>query len=118
MVGVAESFWPRLGESKVIVVTLSSIPCLGVRRHPDRTCSGAPEHTLPQGLQQAAEGFNPGSGPVRQVRKGAVPDLAVLPKGFAQEDSRRGVAVGDGGDVHDFYIQLINSNVRDNIILT
>ena len=68
--------------------------------------------------QQAAEGFNPGSGPVRQVRKGAVPDLAVLPKGFAQEDSRRGVAVGDGGDIHDFYIQLINSNVKDNLVFT
>src|SRR5271157_6066737 len=68
--------------------------------------------------QQAAEGFNPGRGPVRQVSDGAILDLAILPEGFAQEEGRRGVAVGDGGDIHDFFIQLIKSNVKDNLTFT
>src|SRR5271157_347796 len=68
--------------------------------------------------QQAAEGFNAGRGPVRQVGDGAILDLAVLPEGFAQEDGRRGVAVGDGSDIHDFFIQLIKSNVKDNLTFT
>src|ERR1035437_5670303 len=66
VVGVAESFWPRLGESRVIVVTLFSIPCLAVRQHPSGTCPGAavtpPQRSPPQPpwgtVQQTAEGFN------------------------------------------------------------
>src|SRR5271157_1841542 len=68
--------------------------------------------------QQAAEGFNAGRGPVRQVGDGAILDLTILPEGFAQEDGRRGIAVGDGGDIHDFYIQVIESHVNDNITFT
>ena len=39
-----------------------------------------------------------------EVGKGAVLNLAVLAKGFPEEEGGRGVAVGDGGDIHDFYI--------------
>ena len=54
--------------------------------------------------QQAAEGFDADGGPVGEVGKGAVLNLAVLAKGFPEEEGGRGVAVGDGGDIHDFYI--------------
>ena len=35
-----------------------------------------------------------------EIGDGAVVDLAVLAEAFAEEDSGRGVAVGDYGDVH------------------
>jgi len=44
--------------------------------------------------QQAAESFNAGRRPVRQVGDGAIPDLAVLPEGFAQEDGGRELRLG------------------------
>ena len=57
-------------------------------------------------------------GPVRQVGDGAIPDLAVLPEGLAQEEGGRGVAVGDYGDIHDFFIQSVYSHVKHNISFT
>ena len=68
--------------------------------------------------QEAAEGFNPGRGPVRQVGDGAILDLAILAEGFTQEDGRGGIAVGDGGDIHDFFIQLVARHVKYNLIST
>jgi hypothetical protein len=55
---------------------------------------------------------------VGEVGEGAVLDLAVVAKGLPQEDGGRGVAVGDGGDIHDFHIQLIKSHVKDNLTVT
>ena len=51
--------------------------------------------------QQAAEGFDAGGEPMREVGEGAVLNLAVMAKRFAQEDGGRGVAVRDGCDIHD-----------------
>src|SRR5208283_108147 len=68
--------------------------------------------------QQTAESFNAGGRPVRQVGDGAILDLAILPEGFAQEDGGGRVAVGDGGDIHDFYIQTISIRVKENIVFT
>ncbi len=48
-------------------------------------------------------------GPMREVGEGAVFDLAVAAKRLAEEDSGRGVAVGDIGDVHA-YILLYTCN--------
>ena len=67
--------------------------------------------------QQAAEGFDADRGPVGEVGEGAVLDLAVVAKGFAQEDGGRGVAVGDGGDIHDFCISLRSLHVKENICI-
>ena len=53
-----------------------------------------------------------------EIGEGAVLNLAVVAKGFPEEDRGRGVAVGDGGDIHDFCISLIKSHVKDNLILT
>ena len=48
---------------------------------------------------------------MREIGEGAVEDFAVLAEGFAEEDGGRGVAVGDGGDVHAYIIrQKINKN--------
>jgi hypothetical protein len=39
-----------------------------------------------------------------EIGEGAVADLAVAAEGLAEEDGGRGVAVGDGGDVHAYII--------------
>jgi len=41
---------------------------------------------------------------VGEIGEGAVEDLAVLTEGLAEEDGGRGVAIGDGGDVHAYTI--------------
>ena len=51
--------------------------------------------------QQTAKSVDTGSGPGGEVGEGTVFDLAVLAEGFAQQDRRRGVAVGDLRDVHN-----------------
>jgi len=68
--------------------------------------------------QQAAEGFNAGGGPVGEVGEGAILDFAVLAEGFAQEEGGRGVAVGDGGDIHAFCISHTIGHVKINIHTT
>jgi hypothetical protein len=55
---------------------------------------------------------------VREVGEGAVPNLAVVAKGFPEEDRGRGLAVGDGGDIHDFYISLYTMHVKENLLVT
>jgi hypothetical protein len=45
---------------------------------------------------------------MREVGEGAVADLAVETKGLAEEDSGRGVAVGDVGDVHAYILSQIH----------
>jgi hypothetical protein len=51
-------------------------------------------------LQQVAKGLDAGGRPVGEVGQGAILDFVVLAEGFAQEKGRRGVAVGEGGDIH------------------
>jgi hypothetical protein len=51
-------------------------------------------------LQDGAERIDFGWGPVGEIGDGAVVDLAILAEALTQEDSGRGVAVGDDGDVH------------------
>jgi hypothetical protein len=55
---------------------------------------------------------------VGEVGQGAVLNLAVVAKGFPEEDGGRGVAVGDGRDIHDFYISSYTYHVKDNIEYT
>jgi hypothetical protein len=69
--------------------------------------------------QGEVSAFDDGScGPLGEVGEGAVLDLAFVAKGFPEEDSGGGVAVGDGSDIHDFYVQLINSYMKENIAVT
>jgi len=58
-------------------------------------------------LENGAEGIDLRRGPMGEIGESAVEDLAVLAEGLAEEDGRRGVAVGDRGDVHAYTIQQI-----------
>ena len=51
------------------------------------------------------------------IGEGASLDFAVLTVGFAQEDGGRGVAVGDGGDVHAYIIRDYNTIYKQNIAI-
>ena len=51
-------------------------------------------------VEEAAEGANPLGWPGGEVGEGAVLDFAILAETFAEEDGRRGVAIGDDGDIH------------------
>ena len=59
-------------------------------------------------FQDGAESVELGGWPMREVGEGAVADLAVETKGLAEEDSGRGVAVGDVGDVHAYIISSLH----------
>ncbi len=50
--------------------------------------------------QGAPQGGNAGRGPVGEVGQCAVFDFSVPAEGLAQQDGRRRIAVGHGGDVH------------------
>ena len=54
--------------------------------------------------QGRAESFNLLGGEMREIGKGARFDFAVQAIGFAEENGRRGVAVGHGGDIHAYII--------------
>ena len=51
-------------------------------------------------LQDGAHGIDLSGRPMGEVGEGTVEDFAVEAEGLAEEDGRRGVAVGDDGDVH------------------
>ena len=55
-------------------------------------------------IEIAAQGttkrFDTSGMPMREIGEGAIFDFAVFAEGFAEEDGRGRVAVGDGGDVH------------------
>ena len=51
-------------------------------------------------FQDGAQRVDFGLGPVGEIGDGAVVDFAVFAKALAEENSGRGVAVGDDGDVH------------------
>jgi hypothetical protein len=67
-------------------------------------------------FQDAAESIDLGGRPMREVGEGAVADLAVETKGLAEEDSGRGVAVGDVGDVHAYIVSYKYIIVKYNNI--
>jgi hypothetical protein len=51
-------------------------------------------------LEHAAQTFDVGGRPVREVAEGAFTDLATLAVALAQENGRGRVPVGDGFDIH------------------
>jgi len=55
-------------------------------------------------FEDLAEGLDLSGRPIGEVGEGAVSNFAILAKGLAQEDGRRGVAVGDGGHIHAYII--------------
>jgi hypothetical protein len=50
--------------------------------------------------EQTAEGLDAGGRPMGEVGEGTLDDFAAPAEAFAEEDGGRGVAVGDGLDVH------------------
>src|ERR1039458_10307360 len=66
-------------------------------------------------LQDRAEGVELSGGPMGEVGKSAVADLAAETKGLAEEDSGRGVAVGHRGDIHAYIIQTSEHNSKYNL---
>src|ERR1022692_4425722 len=63
-------------------------------------------------LQDRAEGVELSGGPMGEVGKRAVADLAAETKRLAKEDSGRGVAVGHCGDIHPYIIQISEHNSK------
>jgi len=57
-------------------------------------------------FQEAAQEIDLGVGPGGDIGEGALVDLGADTNRFAEEDGRRGVAIGDGFDVHGSMIQL------------
>src|SRR5579864_8652512 len=55
--------------------------------------------------QGPAKRFDPFHGPMGEVREGAVSDLAVDEKAFAQEDRGWRITVRDGVDIHAIVIE-------------
>jgi hypothetical protein len=51
-----------------------------------------------------------------EVGEGAVADLAVEAEGLAEEDGRRGVAVGHGGHVHVYIIHKLYFTRKADIV--
>jgi hypothetical protein len=66
-------------------------------------------------LQEAAQEIDLGGRPGGEIGEGALVDLGADADGFAEEDSRRGVAIGDGLDVHGSMIQLLSQQYKTNL---
>src|SRR5208282_4529906 len=68
-----------------------------------------------QGLaaQGAAQGFDPWLWPIGEIGQGALQGFLSLPPAFTEEDSRSGVTVGDGFDVHGSYYNNNNRYVKE-----
>src|SRR5271165_2775640 len=67
-------------------------------------------------LQQAAEGLDLLLGPMGEIGEGALVGLVAFAPTFAEEDGGRGVAVGDGLDVHGSnYAYYINQAKGNNV---
>src|SRR3984957_4469319 len=64
--------------------------------------------------QQAAEGLDFFLGPIGEVGQGALAGFVAFPPALAEEDGGRGVAVGDGFDVHGSYYAYLILTVKDN----
>ncbi len=71
-----------------------------------------------QGLvaQQAAEGFDFLLRPIGEVGQGALAGFVAFAPAFAQEDSGRGVAIGDGFDIHGSYYACLIRIVKGKYV--
>jgi len=67
-------------------------------------------------LQEAAEGFDFLFGPMGEVGQGALVGNRAFAPAFAEEDSGRGVAIGDGVDVHGSIVHKLLSIYKHNYI--
>ena len=65
-------------------------------------------------VQSRAEGCNLLSGEMGDIGEGASLDFAILAIGFTEEDGWRRVAVGYGGDIHAYIIQVIKPDYKYN----
>ena len=64
--------------------------------------------------KQPAQGFNLSAGPVGEVGQGAFAGFLAFAPAFAQQDGGRGIAIGDGFDVHGSYYSYISSYCQVN----
>ena len=67
-------------------------------------------------LEERAEALDPVTRPIRKVEQGPFLDLAALAIGLAQQDRRRGIAVGDTLDIHDCIMADIDLESNDKIL--
>src|SRR5580700_4872935 len=68
--------------------------------------------------QQAAEGLDFFLGPIGEVGQGALAGFVAFAPALAEEDGGRGVAVGDGFDVHGIYYAHLLIIVKDYMLIT
>src|SRR5260370_15257732 len=68
--------------------------------------------------QQAAEGLDCFLGPIGEVGQGALAGFVAFAPALTEEDGGRGVAVGDGFDVHGSYYAHILTIVKANMLIT
>jgi hypothetical protein len=68
-------------------------------------------------LQETAEGFDFLFGPMGEVGQGALMGNRAFAPAFAEEDSGRGVAIGDCVDVHGSIIHKIFATYKPNYIV-
>ena len=68
--------------------------------------------------QQAAEGLDFFLGPIGEVGQSALAGFVAFAPAFAEEDGGRGVAVGDGLDVHGSYYAHPMLTVKTNPLIT
>src|SRR5260370_34135791 len=68
--------------------------------------------------QQAAEGLDFLLGPIGEVGQGALAGFVGFGSALAEADGGRGVAVGDGFDVHGSYYAHILTIVKANMLIT
>ena len=68
--------------------------------------------------QQAAEGLDFFLGPIGEVGQGALAGFVAFAPALAEEDGGRGVAVGDGFDVHGSYYAHLLIIVKHYMLFT
>src|SRR5260370_1319927 len=68
--------------------------------------------------QQAAEGLDFFLGPMGEAGQGALAGFVAFPPPLAEEDGGRGVAVGDGLDVHGSYYAHLMFTVKTSLLIT
>src|SRR5712692_11041423 len=68
--------------------------------------------------QQAAESLDFFRGPIGEVGQGTLAGFVAFPPALAEEDGGRGVAVGDGLDVHGSYYAHLICIVKTNMLIT
>jgi hypothetical protein len=68
--------------------------------------------------QQAAEGLDFFLGPMGEVGQGALAGFVAFASALAEEDGGRGVAVGDGLDVHGSHYAHLMFTVKTRLLIT